>query len=93
MLDRPLGWANVCKEFDHPPTALKLQCQEHVGCQKFWNVETPDSEQAFNLKSWLMSFFKGKFKMKTVTIYVLKCQGEGGVIEKKFSSVDIPKLT
>lgn len=31
--------------------------------------------------------------MKTVTIYVLKCQGEGAVIEKKFSSVDIPKLT
>lgn len=31
--------------------------------------------------------------MKTVTTYVLKCQGEEGVIEKKFSSVDIPDLT
>lgn len=51
VLDRPLGWVSVCIEFDHPPTALKLQRQEHVGCQKFWNVETPDSEQAFNLKS------------------------------------------
>lgn len=31
--------------------------------------------------------------MKTVTIHVLKCRGEEGVIEKKFSSVDIPDLT
>lgn len=51
VLGRPLGWASVCIESDHPPTALKLQRQEHVGRQKFWNVETPDSEQAFNLKS------------------------------------------